>query len=367
MSKKILITSVGSLVGQNILDALEGRRNNIKIIGTNSVANTSNNYRCDSCYLVGKAINVEQFKTDLLAVIEKEKPDVIIVGRDDDVAILAELSEKFPKIKEAYIGGSLDFAKSVDDKVLSYHFGDKHNLPFANTVESGKQNSIIELTKMVDKYNFPLIAKPQKGNGSRGIWIVTENKQLEKIALIPGYSIQPFFRGDEEEMIELDTTFGLPFFWEIPETSLFAAQVIINKQYQIEEICTFVSLMVNGKCEKMNSYASPELKDIVNKFAEAAIIEGWRGPFNIQFKKDAKYGFQAIEMNGRFTGGTSARLYFGFDEVGRAINDWTGSDVIPPFKLANHVKVVEKILKDYPIEKDNVDSIIKNKFWDRKI
>lgn len=53
---KILIASVGSLVGQNILDALEfpefNRRNLVHITGTNSISLTANNFRCDECYLV---------------------------------------------------------------------------------------------------------------------------------------------------------------------------------------------------------------------------------------------------------------------------------------------------------------------------
>lgn len=40
---KILITSVGSLVGQNILDSLEGRREGVRVIGVNSLAEAASN------------------------------------------------------------------------------------------------------------------------------------------------------------------------------------------------------------------------------------------------------------------------------------------------------------------------------------
>ena len=53
--------------------------------------------------------------------------------------------------------------------------------------------------------------------------------------------------------------------------------------------------MVNGKCERMDRCNNPELFKVVNDFAEAAVKERWRGPFNIQLKEDPKYGFQVIE------------------------------------------------------------------------
>ena len=51
---KILIISVGSLLGQNILDALEGRRDKVEIIGINTIAENPRVFRCDRLY---KAVN----------------------------------------------------------------------------------------------------------------------------------------------------------------------------------------------------------------------------------------------------------------------------------------------------------------------
>ena len=79
--------------------------------------------------------------------------------------------------------------------------------------------------------------------------VVNEN-QLEKVSQEPDFSIQPLFGQNRD--IDLDTSLGLPFFWEITENSLFAAQAIINKNQKIEEIFTFVSKMVGGKCERMD-------------------------------------------------------------------------------------------------------------------
>lgn len=363
MSKKILITSVGSLVGQNVLDSLENRRENIFIVGTNSVAGVANNFRCDKIFLVSEAAETERFIADLEFVIGLEQPDLIVPGRDDDVVILAQLRGKMKNLRGCILTGSVQFAEVMDDKVLSYRFALKHNLPFAPTIASGKPESQAEAQKVLDEFGFPLIAKPSKGNGSRGIWVVLENSQLKKVLSEPGFSIQPFFRNKQETTFSFDTVFGLPFFWEIEENSLFAAQVIIKKNQEIDGIFTFISKMVRGKCERMDVCENEELKKIVVRFAEAAVSEGWTGPFNIQFKKDFKHGFQAIEMNGRFSGGTSARYFLGFDEVGRIINDWVGENTIPVDSLPTGNRVVTKILKDYAINEQNVDGLLRERVW----
>jgi len=361
MKKKLLITSIGSLVGQNILDSLQNRRNNIRIIGTNSMAEVANNFRCDGSYLVTQAENVDKYIEELRKIIEKEQPDLVIPGRDDDVVILAQLSKKMPEFQDQFLVGSEHFARVLDDKVKSYQFALQYNIPFAPTIESGIPDAENSVRKLVAEYGYPLIAKPSKGNGSRGMWIVVRESQLERIIKEPGFAIQPLFGQPKD--LEIDLSFGLPFFWEIPETRLFAAQVIINKKSEIISIFGFISKMVGGKCERMDKCDDPKLIEVVRKFAEAAVEEGWRGPFNIQLKKDPSHGFQVIEMNGRFSGGTSARYHLGFDEVGRTLEDWIGKGVIPEKPLPQGINVVTKILSDFEIKQSNVDALNNEKNW----
>jgi len=95
MEKKIkmLITSVGSLVGQNIQDVLEyplfKRRDMVDLIGTNSIAINPNNFRCDRCYLVPNT-GTPDFINKIKQIISTEKPDLILSGRDEDTETIAK-------------------------------------------------------------------------------------------------------------------------------------------------------------------------------------------------------------------------------------------------------------------------------------
>jgi carbamoylphosphate synthase large subunit len=84
-AKSILITSVGSLVGLNILDSLEAMRTRLRVVGTNSEPKAPNNFRCDVAYLAPETAD-PAFIARLRTIIAHEKPDLVLAGRDADLA-----------------------------------------------------------------------------------------------------------------------------------------------------------------------------------------------------------------------------------------------------------------------------------------
>jgi biotin carboxylase len=363
VKKRLIITSVGSLVGQNVLDTLHGRREHVLIIGTNSIVEAANNFRCDKAYLVPPAACTADYVAALCSLIANERPDLVIPGRDDDIVILADLKAQLPAYSESLLVGSGHFARVMDDKVKSYAFARQYELPFSPTLLSAGAGIESDLQQMVEVFGFPLIAKPVAGNGSRGVWIVTNEQQLGQVSREPGYAIQPLL-GDKPDLT-MDTRFGLPFVWQVPEDNLFAAQVLIDRQGKIFDMIGFVSRMVAGRCEQLRRCIDPGLLRITRRFAEAAVEEGWRGPFNLQLKRDPTHGFQAIEMNGRFSGGTSARYYLGFDEVGKIVNLWTDSQSVADSSRPQGTDLVTKILTDFPIRNADMEQMSANFVWER--
>lgn len=362
LKKTIIITSVGSLLGQNLLDTLDADQSDLRIIGTNSLAEAAGNFRCDRTYLVPLAADEQRYMARLKEIIEIEKPDLVIPGRDDDIIILSRLREQMSSFKENILSGPETFANVMDDKVKSHAFGLRHGLPFAPTVSSSEADVAAKVKALLDDFGFPLIAKPSKGNGSRGIWIVLDQTQLDNVLTLSDYAIQPLFGQDK---LELDTAFGLPFMWEVPEKELHAVQVLISKEGKIGTSFGFTSEMVHGKCERLDPNDDAELSHIAHRFAEAAAEEGWRGTFNIQFKKDPRHGYQAIEMNGRFSGGTSARYHLGFDEVAWIINDWLGEEVLKSRPVPDDVKYIVRSHQDFLIRDKDLTTLQEAKVWDR--
>lgn len=93
----LLILSVGSLVGTNILDAVESFRPDLRVVGVNSEAEAPNNFRCDRVFLASAAKDPNAYWRCVVQVLQMERPDVVLAGRDDDVALMADWRERYPQ------------------------------------------------------------------------------------------------------------------------------------------------------------------------------------------------------------------------------------------------------------------------------
>jgi hypothetical protein len=176
--------------------------------------------------------------------------------------------------------------------------------------------------------------------------ILTEFRHLEKIIGRPGYVIQPLL--DLAGPINLHVEDGIPLFWEVKEDRLHGVQFIIGRDGRVLGRCGFRSRMVRGRCEEIWACNDAELLRVGESYCAAATMSGWRGPLNIQAKLNAQGEWRVIELNGRFSGGTSSRLHFGFDEVRLVLDEWFGRPIIPPAKIAPVQRVVRQ-LADYPV------------------
>lgn len=362
MKKTILITSVGSLVAQNMLDTLEGRRERLRIIGCNSLAAAGGNFRCDTTYLNPETLDQHAHRQSLIELIKNEAIDIVIPGRDEDVLALAQLREAYPNLASRLMVGSLAATEVMDDKIASCQFASQVGLPFAETVSSDDPDARVAAMRLHQRFGFPLIAKPRKGNGSRGIRVLTCESHLEYSLQQPGLAIQPML---DAPKLDLDLAGGLPFFWAVPENRLFVAQTIISPSGEVGPVFCALSCMVAGRCESHIRYDDPEISALAQGFASTLAKLGWRGPFNLQLKRDAKHGVQAIEMNGRFTGGTSARYFMGFDEVGMALKQWLGEEVLPPPPALGVCVAVSRALSDLPLLQAGIDTLNQGLPWHR--
>lgn len=360
--RTLLLTSVGSLLSQNILDALEGRRSGLRIIGANSLCEAAGNFRCDRAYLLPPAAEEQAYRQELASLIEREAVDLAIPGRDDDILALAQLRLDRPEWEARLLAGTLEAAQAMDDKVKSYAFAQASKLPFAWTISSDAPDAPQAAALMVARHGFPLIAKPRRGNGSRGVRILQTVAQLERNLARPGMAIQPMYDLDSD--VGLDLGEGLPFFWGIPESRLYAAQMLIQRDGSVGPGIGFTIAMVAGRCERLTRCDDADLLATARAYAESIAAQGWRGPFNLELKRDSQQVLQAIEMNGRFTGGTSARRHLGFDELGLTLNHWLGDGTIPlAARPVGEVEVILKSLSDFALPREHVETLRRTRAW----
>jgi len=358
---KIAITSVGSLVGQNILDALEARRSDIEIVGINSAAEAAGNFRCDRAYLAPPAARADEYLARLASLLLDEHPALVLPGRDDDVPALAKLKEEQPPLRLSLPVGPHRVAVVLNDKWASHEFARARGLPY---VDSAPADHPTAVQRLLADFGYPLLAKPRTGNGSRGVRIVFDDEQRAAMARLPGYLLQPYLEPEAELASWRDLARdGIPLF-HAPMLQQIACQAVIGPDGGVRGLVCTVAELAMGRLERAYRLDDPGVADVARRWAEALAGEGWRGALNLQGRRDRDGTFRVYELNGRFTGGTSARTRLGFDEVGMLVEAFTGH-ALPPFPSVGPLGVVSKSMCDFAISSADVERLQADGRWQR--
>lgn len=366
---KLLIVSVGSLLGQNLLDVLEGRRDKVEVIGVNTLAENPRVFRCDRLY---KSVNSNHsdFEKTLLDIIQKEMPDCVLAGRDEDVLVLAEFFKKYYKYASMFPNGSIRAIEIMNDKALSLSFAKQYHLPFAPSYILNQSNEdVFEWAKHVE---YPIIAKPRDGFGSLGIRILMHEDHLRALinSGIKNLILQKLIGFNENNLKQLSSfegniQCGIPFFFHLPDDLQYASQVLIHEDGHFDEIFTSKSLMVLGRCEKSEPYHNEKMMQVSIDYAKAIAQEGWKGMFNLQLR-EYQGNFYGIEMNGRMSGSTSARAWCGYDELRLYLKSFYQFDIGINPKYPNHTNgFVYRSLTDYYISNDDCNTFNQTGFWNK--
>ena len=356
--------SAGSLVGYNILACLENRRTDLSVVATNSVAHEPSLFDCDRVYLVPPTQSDSSiFQKSFLAIVEKECPDLIIPCRDLDVRELAELKESIESRSTATcLCGAKSLAEVMIEKDASCRFAHGCQLPFADTLSLPATRA--EIKTFVQTNGLPLIVKPAIGFASKGVFLITEKSQLEKIAQQSGLVLQRFL-GDPQKLDMFMSTVadrGVPLFHSF-ETTKLSLQVFISHSGQIHSCFVTGNKMVMGRSQEVHRITDPELDELARKCGKAFAAKGWRGPLNIQCQRTPEGTDQIYEFNGRFTGATHARYLLGYDELAIAMLDFASVD-LPKATVKDHHRVIR-----YPTGKAapsiNVGELRRHGQWER--
>lgn len=361
---KLLILSVGSLLGQNILDVLARRRERVTVIGTNSQVENPRNFRCDRLYRLPEMRQQEVFGQEFQALLEREQPKLILPGRDDDVVFLADFKANNPSWSNALPCGKVEIARIIRDKFLTYTWATEHHLPFAHSFVYTSSQDRSALNQFIQEAGYPLIAKPRDGFGSRGVYIIPNEKVLQPLLELNNLLFQEYLMPPDDLSEHLKRyTIAPPLFFQIPEQHQYAAQTLISPDGHLHKKYTSVSTMVLGRCERLERIEEPDMQTLLEDYAKVLYQAGWLGPLNIQCKRDRQGQWKVHEINLRMSGGTSARLLTGYDELGHLLNTFYPEFNFPDLSGATPKGVVVRSLTDTFIATQDMQQFAQQGFW----
>jgi len=318
---RLLVLAAGTRVGQNILATFAGRKENVALIATTSVADEPGPFGYDRVYLVPETASPD-FEPRLLEIVANEHVDLVVPCRDDDVLMLAKLRERRPDLAGRLLSGSVAAAHAIGDKAEGYAFSVRHDLPFAPTLVNAGAD---ERSAFVREHGFPLIVKPRRGYASLGVFLVWNERQLEN-AFAREDTVAQKFLGDRDVLsrfldgVERE---GMPLFHTF-QGRRHSIQVVVAPDGSIVDVMCILLQSDRRRSKNVMPDPEPMARSIGERCGAAFSDAGWRGPLNIQCQRDAVGRLMIHEYNGRFTGATMTRWHLGFDEVGTTIAAFTG-------------------------------------------
>ena len=291
--KNILVTGAGSLLGQGILRMLKIADFQKKIFTADPDSRSSGHWLGDEAIIIPK-VNEANYIQTIKDIVSQNKIDMILVGTDVELTILSQYKKEFfENFNCTIIVSDLNVINISNDKFLTAQFLKENNFPFPFSVMANDKEG---LNQIKEKLGFPLFAKPIDGARSLGIKVIN----------------------DENELNDLYN----------PNSNLTVQQYLPEEQGEYTSGC----LVVEGKCKSIvtlrrdlrdgNTYRayrdefSSKYDEVIKEIAEKLNPDG---PVNFQFRV---FNEQPVifEINGRFSGTTPLRYFFGFNEVEALLN-----------------------------------------------
>jgi len=285
---KVLVTGAGALLGQGIIRALRQSTLATWLITADPSPLSAALYWGDAAYLIKRADDpayLERFTE----ILELEQPDIVLIGTDVELEILAAHRH----VLEAKYGTSILVSDPrviaiADDKYLTFRFfKDIGGAPPASALPEVPG----DVEALVQAVGFPLIIKPRVGARSVGVSKAHNQEELD-LALQDraGLVVQECVGTDDGEY-----TAGVVVF-----DGQAKAAIVMRRDLR------------DGNTYRAFVDADPALHEAVLGFGEKLAPYG---PANFQFRLDRDGRPRVFEINGRFSGTTPLRALAGFNEV----------------------------------------------------
>ncbi len=359
MTRKLLITSVGSRVGHAILAALRRTDAPWYVVGVNSVAFCAGPFDCDSAWLVPPTAEREAFEARLLEAVKAERPALILPGRDDDLPILAAMRERLAELGAFALVGSPEAVEICNDKYRTAKVLRAAGLPFTETAASRE-----EIEALLSSCGFPLIAKPRRGFASRGVRVLFDRDDLEA-ALACG-----------AEMVVQE--YLVPGSWNKARAKITRADVERDGVLRQEDHVILHTLLGregkalgviaayydydHGVTRAMEALLEASLEATARMAAELLGGHGLIGPCNAQgYLTDESW--RIFEVNARCAGHTAVRAAFGFNELEAAWRHFIEGEEKPDCLNFDKNLVVCRYLTETVVRKEDLDDLRRSGKW----
>lgn len=308
----VAVTSVGSGIGQAIVDGCRRSSLPIEVLGLDMRPLSYGAVECDR-FAPLPPVSHPEYLSSLLDECASNNIEALVPGLDSELLLLAQGRGAFESKGIKLIVAGADLIALCRDKL---RWGRELSAPSGIVLPCFTPHEAMERLGSA-QLALPLIAKPLDGSASMGVQILHSAGQLAGIG--PGYIVQPFVlpaRTDEAYgEIKAAADEG-----RLVQAAEISVQSLYGKDGRLLGRMASRNRLKNGvPIEVVPVELGPDAAAIDALESRLRPL-GLCGTLNLQGRMTEK-GLRLFEMNPRFTGISGLRARLGFNEVEAAIRD----------------------------------------------
>ncbi len=292
----VLVLGMGSNVSQGIVKAL--RQINdlpIHIVGACISPSSVGLYLCDEA-LISPLASDSNFIPWYIDVCNEKQIDITFTGVEENIDALVKNQQKIKSsCRTHFTYPNTDIWNIGLDKMKTCIWLRDHGIIYPEFALASDKSDI---SSLIEKKGFPLIAKPRCGKSSAGIIHAYSYQDLERVIGNDNYVVQERIGSSDKEY-----TIGCYF----------------SKDGRLQSWIAMRRFLKNGSTSMAEIVDNKEIDDLVQNIGNNMHMTG---PMNLQarFNDDGKP--VCFEWNVRYSGATSMRNHFGFHDVEAAIREY---------------------------------------------
>lgn len=287
----VLVLAVGGNVSQGILKALARSQRDYRVLGADISAMQVGLFTVDRAF-VSPWASAPDFVPWLIELCQREHVDAILSGCEPVLTVLARHREAIERESGALcLVSDFETMEIGDDKLKTCEWLEARGLPHP---AYARAESPEEVERLVASSGFPLIAKPRRGGGSRGLFVVENEDDLAYACRKPDYLLQASVGSDDDE---------------------YTVGCFMDRDGVLAPTC----------CMRRELLAGTTYRAVLGEFNEVrevaeAIVSALKplGPCNVQLRM-TDTGPVCFEINPRFSGSAPIRARFGYNEAEAAL------------------------------------------------
>ncbi|KAA0676209.1 ATP-grasp domain-containing protein [Roseomonas genomospecies 6] len=286
---RILVTGVGGNVGQGILKALARSRLASHVVGTDCNPLGAGLYAVDRGYVVPRTDD-PAFLDSITGILRNERIDLVFAAADVETLPLARLRARIEDATGAIVlVPAADLVEQCHDKWLTAQCFARLDIAHPETVRADDRNGVAAL---LERFGPPLVVKPRTGHGSGGVVIA------QSPALVAAAADALGADGIVQRCVDVDG----------PE---YTAAVLCDRAARPRAGIVLRRELLQGTSYRISLVEDAGLLDTALDWATRLRIVG---PVNFQFKVENRRPV-CFEVNPRFSGTSSVRPHFGYNDV----------------------------------------------------